>query len=719
MYFFTEHPRISREHVIRGLSLGLVCILISWSGLLSPIEQWNLNLFFSLRGEVAPLTSLVVVSIDDTSFDEFGVGWPWPRSFHAELLDRIRQGQPSVIGLDIAFLEPSIRGTEDDRQFADAIARAGNVVLAAPLTMVKDVAYIKEELHTPIKELRDRAAGVGYTNLELENDASIQRATLFRQFQDQDIPSFAFAIYRAAVAKGLWERAVTNREFLINYRGGPRSFLTIPYYKVTRGEVPPETFTGKIVLVGATSPVLHDLYPTPFASQGDMPGVEIHANIIENIVQGIPLHRMSQGLGYLFACLAGVLAIWLTCNLGPVAALGATLCLAGAYEVGAFVTFSRGLGVMDTMIVMIPLLSGYGITVVHNFLAEKRQREILMQIFSKHVSPEVAEAIWQQREMLIAGGRIRSQSLVASVLFADLKGFTPLSERMSSQALLDWINEYMEIMAHLVMKHGGVIDDFYGDSIKADFGVPLRRINEADIAQDAINAVECAIAMTKELKRLNSLWHVRGLPTIGMRIGICTGEVVAGCQGSTQRMKYTTLGDTVNTASRLESFDKERVVSSVSQNLCRILIGSSTCAYLANRYLVRHYGNLILKGKAEPLNVYEVIGKRGDTSGRAREDDPRHALRIEVSGRASISNGVRADVLIRNLSVGGLAVSNRPNEIQTGKTVELIFQVPGLNLTVQTRGLVVWTAHDSAGFAFQSLHEEHRALLDQFIDQCR
>ena len=206
-----------------------------------------------------------------------------------------------------------------------------------------------------------------------------------------------------------------------------------------------------------------------------------------------------------------------------------------------------------------------------------------MQLFSKHVSREVAEVIWKERDQFLDGGRPRSQKLISTVLFTDLEGFTALSEKMDPQALIDWLNTYHEAMAQLVMKHGGIVDEYAGDGLKADFGVPVPRTTEAEISQDAVNAVNCALAMKREIKRLNTLWHERNLPTVNMRVGIFTGPVVAGSLGSTQRLKYTTIGDTVNIASRLERLAKDLAGYDFKNSPCRILIGESNLRYLGNQ----------------------------------------------------------------------------------------------------------------------------------------
>lgn len=234
---------------------------------------------------------------------------------------------------------------------------------------------------------------------------------------------------------------------------------------------------------------------------------------------------------------------------------------------------------------------------------------LLMNLFKKHVSPEIVETIWAQRDQFLDGGRLRTQKVIATVLFTDLEGFTTVSEKMEPSALMDWLNFYMESMVQIVIKHGGVIDDYYGDSLKADFGVPLPRSTEAEFSQDAISAVDCALAMEREMIRLNLSWREQGLSPVRMRIGINTGPAVAGSLGSAQRLKYTTIGDTVNIASRLESFEKEAVDPFSDQSPCRILIGESTLRFLGQHYLVQQVGVTALKGKDEKITVYRVFGR--------------------------------------------------------------------------------------------------------------
>ena len=164
---------------------------------------------------------------------------------------------------------------------------------------------------------------------------------------------------------------------------------------------------------------------------------------------------------------------------------------------------------------------------------------MLMQLFSQHVSQEVADTIWAGREQFLQDGRIRPQKMTATVLFADLEGSTAVAEQLDPQVLMEWLNTYLMSMANVIAAHDGVVDDFFGDGVKANFGVPVARTKEEDIRQDAINAVQCGLALNDEIQRLNQIHRQQDLPLGKVRIGIATGSVVVGTVGNAQRLKYT------------------------------------------------------------------------------------------------------------------------------------------------------------------------------------
>ena len=679
------------------------------------VERWGYNALFHLRGSIQPQTPIVIVSIGEDSFDELDLQWPWPRALHGQFLDIIKTGKPATIGFDIVFPEPSSRGPEDDRALAEAVKRAGNVVLGAAFTEVMTPAGQKVDLNPPIPAIRAYAAAYGFVNPIQDEDAFVRSASLSRLYQGKEVPSFDLQLYRQGMKAGFRASPLLKKQrVFINFRGGPQTFLTIPYYQVLNGEVEPEVFAGAIVLVGATSPILHDVFPTPFATRGEMPGVEIHANLLETLFQGIPLTRESIWVSAVLTLLAGLLAVWVTDRLRPFPTIGLILVVTATYAASVYALFVWGRLCMDVAAVPSALILGYGTTVVENYIQEQRQRALLMKLFSRHVSRDIAESIWQQRDQFMEEGRPRSQMQMVTILFTDLKGFTAVSEKLHPQKLLDWLNVYMEAMALLVSKHKGVVDDYVGDAIKADFGIPVARTSEEEIRQDAINAVNCALAMEQELQRLNKLYQEQQLPTVGMRVGIATGMVVAGSLGSKDRLKYTTVGDTVNVASRLESFEKDLTADPYfKRSPCRILIEEMTLQYVGKEYKTQKIGEVAVKGREQKIKIFRVLGREDGTEPAM---SLRSAPRIKVDAAVSITvEKTTVEVPTYDISKGGLAVYKLTLQLDKGELVQMRLRLTADAPPVVVNAKVAWSSGEKAGFAFLDLAPRDEAAIERFL----
>jgi adenylate cyclase len=241
-------------------------------------------------------------------------------------------------------------------------------------------------------------------------------------------------------------------------------------------------------------------------------------------------------------------------------------------------------------------------------------RNVLMKLYSRHVSKEIAEAVWANRDSFLDGRRPLAQKLVVTVLFTDLKGFSTISERMEPARLYEWLNGYLGAMAQVIQDHGGVLKQFTGDGIMALFGVPVPQTTQIQQASDATAAVKCALAMGRRLVELTRDWQQAGLPAVSMRAGIYTGEVAAGSVGSDDRFEYAVIGDVVNTASRLESYDKTFADPDAIPNRCRILIGAPTHDLLDAKFLSKEIGLLEVKGKANKVPVFLILDEEAGTS---------------------------------------------------------------------------------------------------------
>ena len=235
---------------------------------------------------------------------------------------------------------------------------------------------------------------------------------------------------------------------------------------------------------------------------------------------------------------------------------------------------------------------------------ERRQRVLLMRLFARHQSPEIAEELWKHRAEFLDGGRPRPRRLVATVLFMDMKGSTAISEHLDPQDLMEFINDFMSTMARLVADHGGYVDDYFGDGLKADFGVPIPRTGDAQIRADAQAAVRCALAASEALGGVNAAHRQRGWPSIAMRIGIHTGEVVSGSLGSDEKLKFTVVGDVVVTAARLESLDG--IEHDFEAAPARILASEQTVHWLDPGFETESLGSHALKGRNQPVIVHRI-----------------------------------------------------------------------------------------------------------------
>jgi adenylate cyclase len=408
-------------------------------------------------------------------------------------------------------------------------------------------------------------------------------------------------------------------QFLLDFQGARRPFTSINLTSLLAGKFDPELLRDKMVLIGVTAESIKDDFYTPFSrglsDNQDTPGVAVHAHIASQLLRmaldgQTPMRTISDwrewiwialwsGAGALLAF--GVRSPW---RLAPAAVLG-MVALVGF----DFLAFLRNWWV-PLVPPAVAWLASAGIVTAYTSYQETLQRGMLMQLFSRHVSKEVAEAIWQQRSQFLDGGRPRSERLVVTALFTDLSGYTSTAEKKSPEQLMEWLNEYMDVMAQQVSQHGGVIRQYAGDSVVAVFGVPVPRRTEAEIAHDARSAVECALAMETALRQLNQRWRAEEKPVSGMRVGIFTGPVVAGTLGSAERSEYVIVGDTMNTASRLESFDKEYFPPDPDTRPCRTIIGESTLACLGDEYETAKVRDVSLKGKEQRVGMYRVIGRR-------------------------------------------------------------------------------------------------------------
>src|SRR5262245_45324890 len=405
-------------------------------------------------------------------------------------------------------------------------------------------------------------------------------------------------------------------QILIDFEGHA-PFRTIPMDAVLAGRVRPEEFRHKIVFVGATADSITDLRRVPY---GLWPGVFVHAHVASRLVhyglgEGRPLRVLDPGAE----------AAWTVFWSSAGAILGLlrypVWTFSAALGTGVVAIAGAGLGSLLAglwMPVVPPaatwLLSAGAVTAWVS-RRESADRRALMHLFARHVSHTIASDLWAKRDQFLEGRRPRPLRLPVTALFVDVKSFTSVAEGLDALALMQWVNELMEVLAKQVELHGGFVDDYFGDGMKAAFGVPIPRESDDEQRADARAAVRSAIAMEESLVGLNQSWAERGMPVGRLRVGIDSGFAVVGSLGSSDRLKYTVLGDISNTAARLESLDDSS--HDFERKRVRVLVSFRTRALLGEDFALVDRGEFALKGKAIPVRAFEVLGPRKDVSAGA------------------------------------------------------------------------------------------------------
>lgn len=624
-----------------GMVVTAICLFRAAGYLqLSELTAHDLLLAATSRSE-SPEVPVVLVGVTEAEIQSLGQ-WPLTDAMLSEAIEQILAWQPRVLGVDIYRDQPVPPGAE---KLEKLLATTPNLVMIHKL----GTEMAPSILPPGVLQGTDR---IGFSDMVVDPDGTVRRALLFLDDGQEVFASLSLQLALGYLqAEGIQPRAgdpdpshirlgettippfeandgayvdadAAGYQFLLNYQDGRRPFRQFSLMEIADAGTAGAAIRDSVVILGVTADSVKDAFVTPFSHAGNgtqtMTGIALHGHIVSQLL------RMALAGEQPLRSLADVYEILLIALWGVLGALAAvyikqlwyfTLVIAGGVAVIIALPYLALL--QSWWLPLVPAMFAWilsaGVVMVLMRGQERSRRKQLMELFSRNVSADIAAEIWNQREQFLEGGRLAAREVTATVLFSDLENFTPVSEQLGPTRLMEWLNHYMETMAGLVMQHHGIVDDYYGDAIMADFGVPLVSTSEAGISQDARNAVDCALAMRRVIEQLNQESRMQGLPPVRMRIGICTGHMVAGFLGNSQRMKYTTIGDTVNTAARLESYGKELPAMSAAEGACRILLGASTVAWLGDDYQLEAVGDLALKGKAAPVSVFKVLGKKNWT----------------------------------------------------------------------------------------------------------
>jgi adenylate cyclase len=478
-----------------------------------------------------------------------------------------------------------------------------------------DAAVVRAYAAEPsLPSLCEAAENSGYFNSFQDSDGLIRWAPLAIKFKDNYYASLSLSMIaqyrdRPMLVLNMAEYGVdgitldkleipTNESgrMLINYLGPGKTFPHYSVADVLGGRVPAETFRGKIVLVGATATGIYDMRVTPFSAV--YPGVEIHANVIDNILHGNFLVH-SGWIRFLDMCsiiLVGLVMGTAVPRMKAVAGVALSAALIGAFVAANMTAFIRYNVWMNMIYPILTMMTIYlGIT-IYRYVTEEREKKKVRGAFQYYLTASVVNEILKDPSKLKLGGDKRN----LSVMFSDIRGFTSIAEKLTPEELVHLLNEYLTAMTDVVFKYDGLLDKYIGDAIMAVFGAPLEQPDHA------LRACRTAIEMQSALKRLREKWAAEGRPDVNIGVGINTGDMVVGNMGSQMRFDYTVMGDSVNLAARLEGANKEYQTT--------VIIGEGTYEMVKDELFCRELDAVRVKGKNLPVRIFELLGDRRDAA---------------------------------------------------------------------------------------------------------
>jgi adenylate cyclase len=532
---------------LKVILLALVAIVATGLALggyaaraLRTLDLNTVNARFSVRGAEKAPSNIVVVAVDDASIATINKQWPFPRGIEAKVLNRIGAGRPSAVAFDIAFSDPSSLGQNDDVKLLTALGGDnvnGRVVLSFQETNAQGAV---------------RLFGIGQTQAALRKAGVEPGITLFpfdpgdniRRMSYEINKLVTFPVVTAETATGKHVRPFSGTKW-IDYRGPAGTFHTVSFGDVYSGKVPASFFKGKIVVIGPTAADLHDVHPT--STDPQMSGAEVEANAIDTVLRGFPLTVAPGWVNVVLIVLFGVAVPLAALRVRPIVSIGIAVVIGVVFAVVVQLLFNGGTIVSFVYPLLALILSGIGALAV-GLVTEAFERIRTVDLFARFVPENVVDEVLKSADGLRLGGIQRE----GTVMFTDLRGFTSFSERLTPAQVIEVLNHYLSEMSDAILDNGGTLVAYMGDGIFAVFGAPLAQDDHAD------RALRTAREMLEvRLPRFNEWINSQGLGDgFRMGIGLNSGNVMSGHVGSERRVEYAAVGDTTNTASRIESMTK-------------------------------------------------------------------------------------------------------------------------------------------------------------------
>ena len=549
---------------------------------------------------------IYIIGIDDKTLQQYGSVNTWSREIPAKLISLLNGAEgarPAVIGFDVIYSEEADR--EADDYFASVCGEAGNVVAAMSFSFKEqpergeDGRIVYNPYHVdyviePYASLKNEVI-CGFANTFVDTDGYVRQAMAYLDYEGERAYSLSAQVYKVyresrgeeAVFPAVYGR---NNRFYFTYSGKAGGYSVVSMADVLDGTVDPAVFQDAVVLVGAYAVGMQDAYMPAIAHNSQMYGVEIHANIIEALLEGktqLPAPPLLYALAAALLC-----GVFYVCS-EKMRMLYATILLAALTVLDlVFVKVMYGNGwIVPTILLPLCLLVIWLLQMVRRYLAEIMRRRRVINVFKQYVAPQVVDKISKDKDFeLVIGGENRH----IAVLFVDIRGFTTMSESLKPEEVVEILNEYLGLTTQAIFDNGGTLDKFVGDATMAVFNAPF------DLDDYIFRAVATAWDMRAGADRIAEKFRERYGKSVSFGIGINCGNAVVGNIGCDFRMDYTAIGDTVNTAARLESNAKPG----------QILISKDVYEAVKDRVAVTPIGEIPLKGKSNGVFVYQIDSVR-------------------------------------------------------------------------------------------------------------